>query len=402
MTRKPLINDASAERIYPLTSMRFFAALYVVMFHWLRLVPIKLNSGFLFRFVSFGGISVSFFYLLSGYILARVYLHPGRGLEKWRFYAARFARIYPIFFLTLLADLPWYLLSQKTQYGIPEAFIRAGSRFIGSLFMLQAWSPAFRGINFPNWSLSVETLFYAIFPFVGFLLWRLRGMRIWTVMLLVYITGQALVVLALVLAGNDFIAIDEMLYFPPLHVSTFLLGILLACLQVFSIEGNERAPIKTWKVYAVLGLSMAVYLAIIQFTSDDLVRSGRGSVIFRDGLLAPIFCGAIWAVSSGNTLPSRLLGAKWLVLLGESSYGLYLIHFPVLHALARFYGLSIRAKTHAEFAVRYSLSFLVFLALCISLSISSFRWIEGPARKWILEFLKVRSRETLEVASDAQ
>jgi peptidoglycan/LPS O-acetylase OafA/YrhL len=365
-------------------------------------VQIRPRNGFLFRLASLGGISVSFFYLLSGFILAWVYLRQGKQVDKRRFYTARFARIYPIFFLMLVADSPWYFLSQVAHRGIFGALSDVGASFTGSLLMLGAWNYHLLGINVPGWSLSVETLFYAVFPFAGFFLWRLRRKWTWVAMFFVYFAGQGLVLLAIQVAPSHNIMVEMALYFPPLHVSTFLLGILLARLKVYSCQTTGGLSSNASSAYVALAIPIVAYTAVVQFTSTSFVTSLRGNVILRDGILAPIFCVAIWAVSTGNALPSRLLSAKWLVVLGESSYGLYLIHIPVLHALNPIFLRLSSVKAHAEFAVLYVLSSLLYLSLCIFLSIASFYWIEGPARKWILRKLRTRAQETLEASSAVQ
>jgi peptidoglycan/LPS O-acetylase OafA/YrhL len=182
---------SGAGKLNPLTSIRFFGAVYVTLGHWWRVdVPIRFHSDLLFRSLFLGGACVSGFYLLSGFILGWVYLTPGERLNKRQFFMSRFARIYPIFLITLVADTPWYFFSHISQYGVKGALIKTGTVFTSCLLMLQAWSPKFWGLDFPNWSLSVESLCYAIFPFVGFLLWRLRGVWVWIVMLLLYVGGQ--------------------------------------------------------------------------------------------------------------------------------------------------------------------------------------------------------------------
>jgi peptidoglycan/LPS O-acetylase OafA/YrhL len=83
------------ERIHALTSIRFFAALYVVICHTLRsYVPFLWNDGVWGRAIGLGYISVSFFFALSGYILAFVYLRRGASVSPRKFFKARFARIY--------------------------------------------------------------------------------------------------------------------------------------------------------------------------------------------------------------------------------------------------------------------------------------------------------------------
>ena len=85
-------------KILPLTSARFFAALYVMLFHSVPTIPSQGNPhGVLTRIIGLGYVGVPFFFLLSGFILAIVYLKNSTPIDKRKFYLARFARIYPLY-----------------------------------------------------------------------------------------------------------------------------------------------------------------------------------------------------------------------------------------------------------------------------------------------------------------
>src|SRR5271170_2509476 len=86
-----------------LTGLRCFAAVNIVLFHfsnpqWFGLLAPVVNAGF---------ISVSYFILLSGFVLAFNYAGRARAgeLDRVRFWKARFTRLYPIYLLSLL--LSW-------------------------------------------------------------------------------------------------------------------------------------------------------------------------------------------------------------------------------------------------------------------------------------------------------
>ena len=95
-TRKPAPLKA-------LTGLRCFAAINIVLFHFSN----PQWFGFLAPVVNAGFISVSYFILLSGFVLAYNYDERARNgeLDRKRFWEARFTRIYPIYFLSLLLSL---------------------------------------------------------------------------------------------------------------------------------------------------------------------------------------------------------------------------------------------------------------------------------------------------------
>ncbi len=126
-----------------------------------------------------------------------------------------------------------------------------------------------------------------------------------------------------------------------------------------------------------------VFVTLALVIPSSVIESPTGQILYEDGVLSPIFCALIWALSDRTTVISRLLSTKWPVLLGEASYGLYLIHDPVLHLVSPILVHALRNASWREFRVLYILSFPVYLALCIALSIASYLWFEGPARRWI-------------------
>ena len=362
--------------IYPLTSVRFFAASLVLFHHSVRIF-LPVFSG---RSVHGGPedmagtvalafpVSASFFFFLSGYVLSFVYLHNVQFLDKANFFAARFARIYPLYFVVLVLDTPELLVPEVQRFGMKIGLTKTAVIFGANAVMLQEWKGSrLARINLPSWSLCVEAFFYVCFPLLGVLLWKLRGARLWMTALALYAGGQALV------GGmRPHLSVQMVLTLPPLHLSTFALGILLARWQTLQQERKDKAQVQVWQVSTVLGLSAAGLLGSVL-----LVPFFGVPAPYNNGLLAPIFAGFVWALSVIPTSLSRWLCGRWLVALGNASYALYLIHMPILSVFLHF-----RWVSHAFYPV--------YLALCVGLSLLSFRYLETPARLWLLERFHTR------------
>ena len=155
-----------------LTAIRFVAAMHVVLFHeshWTgHIVFFPLAA----RIVNSGYTSVTLFFVLSGFILAYNY---ERVRSRRDFWVARFARIYPVYFLSLLPPL---LITPHWSYHPHPGPLGLALTFC----LLQAWWPPLAfSLNQAAWTLSVEALFYASFPFL--LPW-IQGLRRQTFILL--------------------------------------------------------------------------------------------------------------------------------------------------------------------------------------------------------------------------
>jgi len=209
--------------IAPLTGLRFFAAMVVVLHHY----PVPGVSGTL-QMLQSGYFGVTLFFVLSGFVLAITYLDtfnraPIGALDT--FAAARFARIYPVYLLILL-----------------YVWLRAGASgpIVSDALLVQAWSEdathAF-ALNGPGWSLSVEAFLYACFPLLIVLLQRAgvfaSGRRLAVAFAIVSIAMVAIAVYFDVsgrnVAGADPHSAHRWLYRSPVsRLGDFLLRILAA------------------------------------------------------------------------------------------------------------------------------------------------------------------------------
>jgi peptidoglycan/LPS O-acetylase OafA/YrhL len=376
MATRP-VKQAAQTKVHPLTSIRFFAAFYVVLYHtrW-GVTP----GSALDQSLSMGTASVSFFFLLSGYILALVYLRDGQPVPKRKFYVARFARIYPLYFASLVADTPFAISFRVAQYGLKHAIERIAVLFAGSIVMQQMWLQASAGINGPGWSLCVETVFYLSFPFYGQWLWKLNKRGVWIAALSFY--AMEVAVSAAIFHYKEF-------HVPGLDLISFVgifgLGVLVARWQSLTTglrPNDDRLNRKAWAVFVIASLG-AVAVACF---APWLTRMNLQPAF----ILPPVFMGWIWSLSVAPILPVQLLSARWLVVLGEASYGLYLIHVPVLHAF--------QALHWTGSPWNYPL----YLGTCIGLSILSLYYLEAPARRMILNRFHSGTKETLEASSAAQ
>jgi len=359
------------QKISPLTSARFFLASFVLFHHSVRTFfpgfsgrgAHRVPEGFL-GIVSFAfPVAVSFFYLLSGYVLSLVYLRDGQALNKRRFFTARFARLYPLYFVMLVIATPELLMWEVRRHGMKTGMIKTAEIFAANVAMTQVWYPSrLLRINPPSWSLCGEIFFYLCFPLLGPLLWKLSGARLWMTALTLYVGGQALV-----WGMRTELSFEMAMVLPPFHLSTFALGILLARWQTLQQRQRGKERMRVWQVNAVLGLSVGGVAL-----SACLVPWFRVAAPYNNGLLAPIFAGFIWALSTVSTPLSDWLCGRWPVTLGNSSYALYLIHTPMLALFQHF-----QWVTHAFYPV--------YLALCIGLSVLSFHYFETPVRLWFME-----------------
>jgi len=337
-----------------LTSIRFFAAMWVV-FHHLRFgwkPPESID-----RFFDAGYSGVTLFFILSGFILSYNYLPREFTLRD--FWTARIARVLPIYFFALVVSLP---------FSAGFAYMNGRSFFPGALpalFLMQAWIPkSALTWNWPGWSLSVEAFFYFLFPFLlrpfARLVQRHAALALGAAWLLSLIPST-LYAFALPEGPVDTLSrsvgLTVIKFNPLLRLPEFLIGIALGVLYLSG--ARIRRP-----RFAASGCVLALLFIVI----------GPWRMPYpalHNGLLAPIYGLLILAVAS----EPKMLANPILELLGESSYSLYLLHASVI-----VYCSMVADKLHWPAP---GIVGLAWAALAVLASIATYKMIEVPARVFI-------------------
>jgi peptidoglycan/LPS O-acetylase OafA/YrhL len=351
-----------------LTGLRFFLALWVIATHLIGTghvyepVVLMLPSP-LQDIIRRGYQAVPTFFVLSGFVLARTYGHTEWTRRNFRKYlAGRFARVYPVYLLSLLIVSPFIVKAQDLHKGWLVAM---------HLTLTQGWFAGHytAGWNTPAWSLSCEIFFYLIFPLLMVPM-KNRGWR--------RTLGAAL--LACVLTQAMWAAGVSDQIKPIVHLSDFLMGIAVArafdLLQPFDPHQRRSAPSGTW-FYRIGFLGSAVILAYAQYLPDS---------ISMNTLLRPMSALLLLGLGLGGGLLARILSARPVVYLGKASYAMYILHIPILWW----------AVSWPSFAVTY-----LYVPFVVGLSCVLYQVFEEPANRFIRS-LVAQQKEIAPVPEEAR
>ncbi len=333
----PRPRDASAvPRLARLDGLRGVAACVVAAYHLQIFYYNGLSdffggvAGWFFRW---GWTFVDLFFLISGYIFAHVYL-SGAGLRTARqlgdFAVARIARLYPLH-LTML------LIVAMLDWGRPENTLPI---FLCHLFMLQGLVPgADSGFVGPSWSISVEILCYILFALAA-----CSGKRAltWISIALVALVVTKLAMLGL--PGGPWGA-DYLIG----GVLGFFIGQLL------------------WQYREILARVPTIALVLI-LAIGVTINVGSYSPLLPLDLLA-------WPSALLLVLRIKTFEAPPFLWLGERSYGIYLIHYPVLNIFFAALG-----KSHAS-ATGVIALYLTFSIVVLALANLALHLVERPGRR---------------------
>lgn len=276
-------------------------------------------------FVEQGHYGVTFFFVLSGFVLTWSWR---RETPVRAFYWRRFARIYPLHLITLLLAIPVFY---RVVPVVDQGWIKPldWGILVLSFLVIQGWARdpviLFSG-NPAAWTLTVEAFFYALHPLFVRLMGPLRKVGALAI-------GGAIFVLAVALKLGAVLWPDGLLAALPqpiIHLPAFVLGML----AVWAFRNGWRIKVSV----LIPGAALILWL----LASVLLTRSG-GSLSML-GALTPeviaLLCVLVIVAAATSDVNGTTRIGKWrpLVLLGEWSFAFYLIHATLMYAAIEIFG----------------------------------------------------------------
>ena len=367
-------------RIEALTGLRFLAAMMVFCFHFDASLKTKFFYG------PMGGIAVSFFFVLSGFILTYVY----RDRLKWgglkRFYFTRWARIWPLHAVCLLATFYFFNYAPPVDY--------PGLRLACHWLLLQSWIPDLSYVlcyNGVAWSISTEAFFYLMFPL--FLLGGLRHFW-WKYILTIALTALALFALTKIAANPELasrINAHHVSHFNPfMRLFEFVSGMAVAYVFMSKRIGSVRfLQISCWPIWlqtlleiiALLLAGLSFYLlqrlGYYPWVARGLGLGGEVSywLVYCGGMPFHAFC--IYVFAQSNGLLGRFFSTRLMIFLGEISFALYMVHRLVILTLI------------GKYWIGSALPYWVIISSCFSITIGIsallFLLVEMPMKNGLLK-----------------
>ncbi|MFI5710752.1 acyltransferase family protein [Kribbella sp. NPDC051620] len=345
-------------RVESLTGLRWWAAFFVFTHHMTNLAPLPI-----FKFLTYGTSGVTFFFVLSGFVLTWS-AQPGTKVRT--FYRRRFARIWPAHAVALIAAVfvfyrfhPDPAMSWIKPFDIGVLLL--------SLVLLHGWSndPTILYSGNPaSWTLSVEAFFYAYFPFVWRATQRLK------------LTGGLILCASVIVIGAGY---KLLLFHNPHSLPTLPQPVWHSVAFLFGI-GLAIALRSGWRPWLPFPLAFAVFaVGIYTLYYSGLHRTvpfATTMALTQKEILTVLYGLLILSVAARDMRGGRsLLRSKPLVALGQWSYSFYLVHATILYAIREFHGVSAPA----------SWSNLTWYAGVLALSIAAsallYKCVEHPLEK---------------------
>jgi peptidoglycan/LPS O-acetylase OafA/YrhL len=312
--------------------------------------------------------AVTSFFVLSGFILTYQYWRPDEqdGVDKRHFYLARVARIVPVYWFSLILAV---LLKSAAELPPTQMLPTV---LASSFAFLQVWFPVlpvFFGVNPPAYSLAIEAFFYLIFPFIvgAFARRPLAGLLLSIPISLAF---------ALLLPPQH--NVWAIFILPISRMTEFALGMFSGVLfkRIRDQWQHKSVALLTAMEFAALTLValLVIFDAPLNGAPDAPLKAC--SVKAAIALFASV---AFFLLALGRGYISRALAWAPLLVLGEASYSLYLLHDIFTHWLQ---------MQHFNLPWAAPWMYIAFTASATFLSYLCFKFIETPWRKKILAWNK--------------
>lgn len=255
---------------------------------------------------------VSFFFFISGFVMTMVYAKQLPGLRPAYFYKRRVTRIYPVYFMAFLWTIIVVLfLKQASPKGLIVILHALGLQSLYPGYLLD--------LNYTTWSISVELVFYLLFPFLLNWMMRFPLKKLVLVTVVIWLLQSMQHILFINYVYNGTKAMEEFISaFPLWHLSTFFAGMVTARLIALEAFGDKFKN----NTHLVFSLSL-LFLIIIVFIPNPLLQ------YVHNGLLSPVFMLIITSLYYDKSFVNRALSHRYMSRLGDLSYGLFIFQYPL-------------------------------------------------------------------------
>jgi peptidoglycan/LPS O-acetylase OafA/YrhL len=419
------VGVATKSTVDSLTGLRFLAALSVAVAHG-TIVTMRADPDLspmvdvVSRVASFG---MTLFFVLSGFVIHYNYRYSvtqggfsGFGSFIW----ARFTRLYPLFFLVLVLDFLFHARENYDPFRL-DTQIRALPYY---LVMIQSWiylpirdhSLIYTiGLAVPvTWSISTEWFFYLVFPAIAPVVLFVRRARTAIVVGLLWCVfwWVAMSVVKINMVPIENWAVDHygplasakiatqdsfqrwLLYFSPYaRIGEFILGCIVAQAYLICadrpIGATER---KLGLIIQFVAFFAVMFLCFFIYTRNAplFLTNVRQNFALAPTIAVLIFCSARY-----SGVLTSFLSSRPLVWLGDVSYEIYLIHFPVFVFVKRASQIYLQPSPAHQYG---PYEFLVGLVLLAPVSYLVHRLYDVPVRRWLRNVWQKTSAVRLDIS----
>lgn len=369
-----------------LDALRGVAALIVLFYHCYECFGYEIaeGTGIFTQVCDHGYLAVDFFFLLSGFVIGYAYDDRWRasiqhtGMNTWTFFKRRLIRLHPMVIAGAVIGLACFLLDGGTDWnGNPASAGNLTLVFVMTMLMLPVypgWSADVRGntemfpLNGPSWSL--------FFEYIGNILYALllRRLSLKALAAVVVISGTTLgwLVLDSGYLGYGWSFVDYGFWTGLLRMLfPYAFGMLLARLFMPQMQKIKESSSRFLWTFIICAAVLLILLPM-PFIGDPTQPWQNGLYIML--LLLVVFPLIVWQAAKAGTGNN-----KFCNFLGDLSYPLYIVHYPLMYMFYRYHGFPNVTCTMADVWPMAVATFFGSIALAVIFLYA----YDKPVRRWL-------------------
>lgn len=303
----------------------------------------------------FGNAGVEYFFVLSGFIIASAHLNDiGRPEKVWSFLRKRFLRIFPSYWLVFVPVLFVAYLVPSLNSSIPQDELRV----LYSLFLIPQDIAIVGGSGAPvitvAWTLQYELVFYCFFALL------VVNIRLGVFVALCF---AGLYGFGIVFGANRF-------PFPlSFLIKDYILLFAMGMGVAWIVSRDTPMAISYCDMLIAVGSFLFVLVAFDVVMRLDIFGDLKTLIYGLSG--SAVILGLVLAEKSGKTY----LGQSGFQLLGDSSYAIYLIHFPLISLLCK---VAVAAHLQKFGLVGAVVTFILIFVSCLLVGVLFQLFLERP------------------------
>ncbi len=345
-----LTSSSTDNHLRYLDSARGIAALMVFVSHFIdRGYHDAPATKYVFLIFN-GNDAVSFFFVLSGFVLSYKYMVLNRELDVKKFFVSRIFRLFPAYFITVVLNTLMQLRGEMGFQRMVEVFLLNKTGFWEEALLLRFHNNYY----FPGWTLSIEMLCSFLMPFFMIIAMKDRRAIVWLFFVLIII-------------GNSIF-----------YSSHFIMGLIVSCYYVAIT--NDSIKKTKWFRYRYFILPLAAVLFSIR-RIDMISPLGKTYKYLADyasidlflytGIASFVFLVAILQSKKAQ----RFLSNRPMVFLGKISFSIYLLHTFAINIVYLFIKPNLKVP---GILLNNSLMFICYIAITILMAMAMHKYVEIP------------------------
>lgn len=369
-----------------LDALRGVAALIVLFYHCYECFGYEIaeGTGIFTQVCDHGYLAVDFFFLLSGFVIGYAYddrWHASvqhTGMSTWTFFKRRLIRLHPMVVAGAVIGLICFLLDGGTDWnGNPASMGSLALVFVMTMLMLPVypgWGADVRGntemfpLNGPSWSL--------FFEYIGNILYALLLRRLSVKALSAVVVASGVTLGWLVLdsgyLGYGWSFADYGFWTGLLRMLfPYAFGMLLARLYLPHMKDIKESSSRFIWTFVACAAVLLILLPM-PFVGDPTQPWQNGLYIML--LLMVAFPLIVWQAAKAGTGNN-----KFCNFLGDLSYPLYTVHYPLMYMFYRYHGFPNVTCTMADV---WPMAVATFFGSIVLAVIFLYAY-DKPVRRWL-------------------